>query len=110
VDATVGGASIHAGDRVSMWYPAGKRDERVFADPDAFDIRRAPNPHVSFGGGGAHYCLGANLAKREVHVMVDALIHRFDVELVGPAVWGGGGPAVNVGISLNELPVRVAPR
>ncbi len=107
VDAVVGGASISAGDRVSLWYPAGNRDPRAFADPDRFDITRSPNPHVTFGGGGAHYCLGANLAKREVHVMVEALVRRFDIEQVGPVGWGGGGPAVNVGISLNELPVRV---
>jgi len=110
VDALVGGARIKAGDRVSLWYPAGNRDSRAFADPDRFDITRSPNPHVTFGGGGAHYCLGANLAKREVHVMVEALVRRFDIEQVGPAGWGGGGPGVNVGISLNELPVRVHER
>ncbi len=110
VDTRVGDAAIRAGDRVSMWYPAGNRDERTFDHPDRFDIRRSPNPHVSFGGGGAHYCLGAGLAKREVHVMTRALLERFDVELLGPPVWGGGGPGVNVGISINELPVRVSVR
>ena len=75
VDAEIGGAQIRAGDRVTLWYPAGNRDERAFDDPYRFDIRRSPNPHVSFGGGGAHYCLGANLAKREVHVMMQALMH-----------------------------------
>jgi cytochrome P450 len=108
VDAQIGGAQIRAGDRVTLWYPSGNRDERAFEDPFRFDIRRAPNPHVSFGGGGAHYCLGANLAKREVHVMISALISRFsDIELLGPPVWGGGGAAVNVGVNLNELPVRL---
>ncbi len=108
VDAVIGGTQISAGDRVTLWYPAGNRDERAFADPYRFDIRRSPNPHVSFGGGGAHYCLGANLAKREVHVMIRALITRFaGIELTGPPVWGGGGAAVNVGVCLNELPVRL---
>jgi cytochrome P450 len=111
VDAEIGGARIQAGDRVTLWYPAGNRDERAFEDPYRFDIRRSPNPHVSFGGGGAHYCLGANLAKREVHVMIQALIRRFsDIELAGPPVWGGGGATVNVGVSLNELPVRLRSR
>jgi cytochrome P450 len=110
VDTQVGDAHIRAGDRVTMWYPAGNRDERVFAQPDTFDIRRTPNPHVSFGGGGAHYCLGANLAKREVQVMTSALIERFDIEQLGPAVWGGGGPTMNVGIGVNELPVRLSAR
>ncbi len=108
VDAEIGGTRIRAGDRVTLWYPAGNRDERAFADPNRFDIRRSPNPHVSFGGGGAHYCLGANLAKREVQVMIRALITRFEsVELTGPPVWGGGGAAVNVGVCLNQLPVRL---
>jgi cytochrome P450 len=111
VDAEIGGAQILAGDRVTLWYPAGNRDERTFEDPYRFDIRRSPNPHVSFGGGGAHYCLGANLAKREVHVMMAALVSRFsDIEMLGPPVWGGGGATVNVGISLNELPVRLQSR
>jgi cytochrome P450 len=110
VDAEIGGALIRAGDRVTLWYPSGNRDERAFEDPYRFDIRRTPNPHVSFGGGGAHYCLGANLAKREVHVMMKALISRFsDIELLGPPRWGGGGAAVNVGVNLNELPVRLHP-
>jgi cytochrome P450 len=108
VDAEIGGSQIRAGDRVTLWYPSGNRDARAFEDPYRFDIRRTPNPHVSFGGGGAHYCLGANLAKREVHVMMKALISRFsDIELLGPPRWGGGGAAVNVGVNLNELPVRL---
>ena len=108
VDAQIGGAQIRAGDRVTLWYPAGNRDPRAFADPYRFDIKRAPNPHVSFGGGGAHYCLGANLAKREVHVMIRALITRFaGIELTGAPVWGGAGAAVNVGVCLNEVPVRL---
>ncbi len=108
VDAEIGGALIRAGDRVTLWYPAGNRDARSFEDPYRFDVRRTPNPHVSFGAGGAHYCLGASLAKREVHVMTQALLRRFDdIELTGPPVWGGAGAAVNVGVALNELPVRL---
>ena len=60
-----------------LWYPSGNRDERAFVDPFTFDIRRSPNPHVSFGGGGPHYCLGASLAEKEVQVMMGALVDRF---------------------------------
>jgi cytochrome P450 len=111
VDAEIGGAHIRAGDRVTLWYPAGNRDERAFDEPYRFDIGRSPNPHVSFGAGGAHYCLGANLAKREVHAMTRALVRRFPgIELAGPPVWGGAGAAVNVGVALNEVPVRLRPQ
>jgi cytochrome P450 len=110
-DVEIGGASVRAGDRMILWYPSGNRDERAFADPFRFDIRRAPNPHVSFGGGGPHYCLGANLAKKEVQVMTRALVDRFDViEATAEPVWSGGGPVHNVGVSVNRLPVRVTPR
>jgi cytochrome P450 len=82
----------------------------VFDDPFRFDIARQPNPHVSFGGGGPHYCLGASLAKKEVQVMMGALLERFDVERTGPARWSGSGPIHNVGVSIDHLPVRLTPR
>lgn len=108
-DVTLGGAQIAAGDRVVLWYPSGNRDERTFIDPFAFDIRRSPNHHVSFGGGGPHYCLGANLAKKEVQVIIGALLDRFHtIEITGDATWSGVGPEVNVGVSVSHLPVRVA--
>jgi cytochrome P450 len=110
-DVELGGELIRAGDRVIMWYPSGNRDERAFDDPFRFDITRSPNPHVSFGGGGPHYCLGANLAKKEVSVLVSQLVLRFaEVELVAPPRWTGGGPTSNVGVSITELPVRLRPR
>jgi cytochrome P450 len=109
-DVELGGASIGAGDRVILWYPSGNRDDTAFPDPFRFDIRRTPNPHVSFGGGGPHYCLGANLAKKEVQVMMRALVDRFDVEISAPPTWSGGGPVHNVGVSVEHLPVRVTPR
>ena len=61
-DDTIGGQPVRAGDRVIMLYPSANRDEDVFADPFSFDIRRAPNPHLSFGFG-THLCIGANLAR-----------------------------------------------
>ncbi|WP_300682339.1 cytochrome P450 [Nocardioides sp.] len=106
-DVELGGRQIAAGDRVVLWYPAGNRDERVYDRPDEFDITRSPNPHLSFGGGGAHFCLGANLARTEIQAMLGALLRRFDVEVVGPPVWSGAGPVHNVGVSVEQLPVRL---
>jgi cytochrome P450 len=108
-DTELGGQPIGTGDRVVLWYPSGNRDETAFADPFRFDIERRPNPHVSFGGGGPHYCLGANLAKREVQVMFTALLHRFPtIEVTGAPVWAGAGPTTAVGVFLDQLPVRLA--
>ncbi len=56
-----------------MWYESANRDERHFDDPFRFDVRRSPNEHVGFGAGGPHFCLGANLARREIGVMFDEL-------------------------------------
>jgi cytochrome P450 len=109
-DVELGGQPISAGDRVILWYPSGNRDERAFVDPFRFDITRRPNPHVSFGGGGPHYCLGANLAKKEVQVMMNAVLRRFgDIELTGPPVWAGAGPSTAVGVFVDQLPVRLQP-
>jgi cytochrome P450 len=75
-DTEVGGQAIAAGDKLCMFYLAGNRDEDVFADPYAFDIRRSPNPQLGFGGPGPHFCLGAHLARREVTVMFRELFDR----------------------------------
>jgi cytochrome P450 len=108
-DVDLGGEMIPAGDRVVLWYPSGNRDERSFADPFRFDIRRTPNPHVSFGGGGPHYCLGANLAKKEVSVLMRMLLDRFaEIEITGDPVWMGSGASSNVGVSVDRLPVRLS--
>jgi cytochrome P450 len=106
----LGGETIEEGDRVVLWYPSGNRDERVFDEPFRFDVRRDPNPHVSFGGGGPHYCLGANLARKEIEVMMGMLVDRVDVERTGDPVWLNAGPAHNVGVSIDSLPVRLAAR
>jgi methyl-branched lipid omega-hydroxylase len=75
-DVELGGASIAAGDKLTLWYGSANRDESVFADPWTFDVGRHPNPHVGFGGGGAHFCLGANLARREITVAFEELHRR----------------------------------
>ncbi|MEQ6901563.1 cytochrome P450 [Nocardioides sp. YIM 152588] len=75
-DVEVGGTLIPEGKRVCLFYASANFDETVFDDPYTFDITRDPNPHVAFGGHGAHYCLGANLARQEVAVMFDVLADR----------------------------------
>jgi cytochrome P450 len=74
-DLQLGGVDLREGDKVTLWYGSANRDESKFADPWTFDLRRHPNPHVGFGGGGAHFCLGANLARREITVAFEEL-HR----------------------------------
>ena len=72
-DVEVGGVQFKKGERAALFYASANFDDEVFDDPFTFDIRRDPNPHVGFGGHGAHYCLGANLAKQEIRVLFDAL-------------------------------------
>jgi cholest-4-en-3-one 26-monooxygenase len=77
--------TIKAGDKISLWYISANRDEEVFDDPFRFDIERNPNQHVAFGGGGPHFCLGAQLARMEIHVLFEELARRApNVEQLGP--------------------------
>lgn len=109
-DVEVAGQLIKQGDRVTLWYPSANRDEAAFDDPFRFDLRRDPNPHVSFGGGGPHYCLGANLAKREVSVMIEQLLARFsDFRLTGEVEWLAAGPTTNVGVGVKRIPLAFSP-
>jgi len=73
---SLGGAAIRAGDKVILWYVSGNRDEAEFDAPEAFDIGRAQNRHLSFGRGGPHLCLGVHLARLEVKVVLAALARR----------------------------------
>jgi cytochrome P450 len=99
---------IREGDVVTFWHPSANRDEDVFDDPFAFDVGRTPNDHITFGGGGAHFCLGAALARRELRVMFEALVARFDQwEVTGPPEWATPGVLVTVCCSLDCLPVRL---
>ncbi len=72
-DIELSGTKMAAGDKATLWYNSANRDESKFANPWLFDLARSPNPHVGFGGGGAHFCLGANLARREIRVAFDEL-------------------------------------
>jgi len=83
-DVELRGKQIKAGDKIAMWHVSGNRDEDVFEDPFRFDIERTPNDHVAFGGGGAHFCLGANLARLELRLLFEQLVTRtHDMHLVG---------------------------
>lgn len=84
-DSVIGGQSMKAGDKVVLWYCSGNRDEAVFDDPFRFDVTRTPNEHVAFGGPGPHFCLGANLARREIRVMFERILRRLpDLEITAP--------------------------
>jgi cytochrome P450 len=105
----VGDHEFAEGDKVVLLYGVANRDPRVFDDPERFDVRRDPNPHVGFGGPGPHFCLGAHLARREVAVAFRQLFTRLaDIEVTGDAV-----PLDAMGIPLvggiKHLPVRFTP-
>ncbi len=86
-DTEIRGSHIRAGDKVGLFYCSGNRDAAVFENPDAFDITRTSNPHVGFGGGGVHYCLGSHVAKTQLRVLFHELLTRVpDVE-IGEPVW-----------------------
>jgi len=72
-DTVLGGQEIKAGQRVGLFYRSANFDEDVFDHPEQFNVLRSPNPHVGFGGTGAHYCLGANLARLEIDLMFNAI-------------------------------------
>lgn len=84
VDTELRGRPIKEGDKVIFFHASANRDEEVFEDPDRFDIGRDPNPHMAFGGGGPHFCLGANLARMEIRVMFEHVLDRL------PDIHAGG--------------------
>jgi len=104
-DVEVGGVTVRKGQRVGLFYASGNHDEDVFEHPDRFDITRDPNPHLAFGGHGAHYCIGANLARLEVQIIFDKIADRMpDIQPTGKPrrlrhAWING---------IKELPVRYA--
>lgn len=85
-DTELGGKQIKKGDRVGIFYASANHDPEVFTDPGAFDITRDPNPHLGFGGGGPHYCLGKSLAVLEIDLIFNAVADALpDLRLVGDA-------------------------
>jgi cytochrome P450 len=103
-DTEIRGVPIKAGDRVALWYLAANFDEDVFADPQRFDIARQPNPHVTFGRGGPHFCLGSFLAHLEIRVLLEEILARkVRFELTGPPV----RLSSNFINGFKSLPVRV---
>jgi len=102
-DVELRGKTIKQGDWVVLWYVSANRDEEAFADPFAFDVDRTPNDHVTFGGGGPHFCLGANLARMELRLIFTELVTRMpnlrldgDVEMLRSNFVGG----------IKHMPVR----
>lgn len=85
VDAELGGQHIRAGDKVVVFYGAANRDESVWPDADTLDLSRSPNPHIAFGGGGPHMCLGAHFARLEIAAVLRQVVTRLhDLALAGP--------------------------
>ena len=103
-DVELHGVTIHEDDPVALYFLSANYDDAVFEDPHRFDVTRAPNPHVSFGGGGPHHCLGAHLARFEISVLLEeVLAHTRSIEQAGDAIrlrssWING---------LKHLPVTV---
>jgi methyl-branched lipid omega-hydroxylase len=106
---SLSGQDFSEGDRLILFYGAANRDPRVFEDPDRFDVRRAVNPHVGFGGPGPHFCLGAHLARRELAVIFRQLFTRLpDIELVGEPEYLAAAGVPLVG-GIKRMRVRFTP-
>jgi cytochrome P450 len=108
-DLELSGRQLTEGEKLVLFYGAANRDPRVFDDPERFDVRRDPNPHVGFGGPGPHFCLGAHLARRELAVVFRQLFQRLpDIQLAGEPE-----PLAALGIPLvggiKHLPVTFTP-
>jgi cytochrome P450 len=106
VDTELHGRQISAGDKVVMYYGSANRDERVFTDPQTFDLTRSPNDHIAFGSGGPHFCLGSHLARGEISALMREILTRMpDIEPAGPTTW----LASNFISGPRHLPVRFTP-
>lgn len=103
-DVELGGRTIRAGDKVVLWWSSANRDEDVFDEPFRFDISRDPNRHVAFGHG-AHFCLGANLARLEIRLVLAALLDRVaTIGLDGTPEWTRS----NKHTGMRHLPVALS--
>jgi cytochrome P450 len=105
-DTEIRGIPIQAGDRVALWYVSANFDEDVFEDPQRFDVARRPNPHVTFGRGGPHFCLGSFLAQLEIRILLEEILAReVRFELTGEPV----RLSSNFINGFKSLPVRAVP-
>ncbi|MCW2607013.1 MAG: cytochrome [Frankiales bacterium] len=105
-DCELDGQRITAGDKVVLFYSSANRDETVFETPERFDLSRDPNPHVGFGGGGIHHCLGNQLARRQLAAVFRELLTRLpDLRVSGEPVYGTG----NFFHTVQRLPVTFTP-
>jgi cholest-4-en-3-one 26-monooxygenase len=106
-DTEIRGQKIREGEKVVMYYGSANRDEDVFPNGDVFDVSRDPNPHVTFGPGGSHFCLGASLARLEIRVMFEELFRRLpDIEPAGPV----RRLRSNFIAGIKQMPVRFSPQ
>ncbi len=102
-DTEIRGQQVAEGEKVVMFYHSGNRDSSVFADPESFDITREKNPHVGFGGGGPHFCLGSHLARMQLRSLFGELLERVPDLSVGDPEWLAG----NFINGIKRLPVTV---
>ncbi len=109
VDVEMDGQHIAQGERVVSMLRSANRDEEVFSSPFTFDIGRQPNPHVAFGGGGPHHCLGAMLARAELRAVFDELLLRCDDIEIGPAQVAYPNLTTNMSI-YDAMPISVTER
>jgi cholest-4-en-3-one 26-monooxygenase len=105
-DTELRGQKIKAGDKVSIWYISANRDEEIFNDPFRFDIKRTPNEHVAFGGGGSHFCLGASLARMEINILLHELVKRVPAPKMVGEVKRLRSNFIN---GIKHLPVQLTP-
>ena len=108
-DVEMDGVTIGKGSRVVSMLRSANRDEEVFADPFRFDIGRTENPHVTFGGGGPHHCLGAMLARAEIRAVLDELLCRADHISLGPPKVAYPNLTTNMSI-FDEMAISVTAR
>lgn len=109
VDVEMDGLHIPRGDRVVSMLRSANRDEEVFSSPFTFEIARQPNPHVAFGGGGPHHCLGAMLARAEIRAVFDELLLRCDGITLGPAQVAYPNLTTNMSI-YDAMPISMTAR
>ena len=105
-DTELRGQPIKAGDKLSIWYISANRDEEIFDDPFHFNIKRTPNEHVAFGGGGSHFCLGASLARMEINILLEELVKRVPAPKMVGDVKRLRSNFIN---GIKHLPVQLAP-